>query len=399
MISIGIDVSKGKSTVCFLKPGGEVLKTPFEVSHTKNELNELADKIISYGEEARVVLENTGYYHWQVVKALVERGIFVTAVNPLKMKKFCSQNLRKVKNDRIDAIHIASFGLTYWHELTPMQKSSDTYRELLLLSRQYHSTVSLLIKAKLNLGNLLDQVMPGIKTVIKDEKKSPKLAAFVTKYKHFEYISSMGEARFVRNFCKWSQKQGYRVDHERQAKMVFTLVQNGIPVLPNTPTTKIVVLEALRRVHELENSRDIILAQMNELGKTLPEYSLISEMKCIGEGLTPRIIAEIGDVRRFHSKHALIAYAGIDAPPYQSGSFNATERHITKRGNKYLRKVIFEVSMSYIQHKPEGEPVFEFIEKKRSEGKCGKESMVAGMNKFLRIYYGKVTELYRNLEF
>ena len=240
--------------------------------------------------------------------------------------------------------------------------------------------------------------MPGIKSVIKDEKKSPKLAAFVTKYKHFEYISSMGEARFVRDFCKWSQKQGYRVDHERQAKEVFALVQNGIPVLPNTPTTKIVVLEALRRVHELENSRSIILAQMNELGKTLPEYSLISEMKCIGEGLTPRIIAEIGDVRRFHSKHALIAYAGIDAPPYQSGSFNATERHITKRGNKYLRKVIFEVSMSYIQHKPEGEPVFEFIEKKRSEGKCGKEAMVAGMNKFLRIYYGKVTELYRNLE-
>ena len=38
MISIGIDVSKGKSTVCFLKPGGEVLKTPFEVSHTKNAL-------------------------------------------------------------------------------------------------------------------------------------------------------------------------------------------------------------------------------------------------------------------------------------------------------------------------------------------------------------------------
>ena len=333
-----------------------------------------------------------------MVKALVERDIFVTAVNPLQMKKYCSQNLRKVKNDRSDAIQIASFGLANWHKLTPLQKSSDTYRELLLLSRQYHNAVSLLIKAKLNLGNLLDQIMPGIKTVIKDEKKSSKLAEFVKKYKHFEHISSMGETRFIRDFCKWSQKQGYRVDHERQAKMVFALVQNGIPVLPNTPTTKIVVLEALRRVHELENSRDIILAQMNELGKTLPEYSLISEMKCIGEGLTPRIIAEIGDVRRFHSKHALIAYAGIDAPPYQSGSFNATERHITKRGNKYLRKVIFEVSMSYIQHKPQGEPVFEFIEKKRSEGKCGKEAMVAGMNKFLRIYYGKVTELYRNLE-
>ena len=104
MISVGIDVSKGKSTVCFFKPGGEVLVTPFEVAHTKGELNELADKINSYGEEVRVVLENTGYYHWSVVKVLVDHGIFVSAVNPLKMKRFCSQNIRKVKNDRIDAI-------------------------------------------------------------------------------------------------------------------------------------------------------------------------------------------------------------------------------------------------------------------------------------------------------
>ena len=92
------------------------------------------------------------------------------------------------------------------------------------------------------------------------------------------------------------------------------------------------------------------------------------------------------------------SYRSPQFRPYQSGSYNATERHITKRGNKYLRKVIFEVCLSYIQHKPEGDPVYEFIEKKRSEGKCGKEALVAGINKFLRVYYGKVTELYRELE-
>ena len=113
MIIVGIDVSKGKSTVCFFKPGGEVLITPYEVTHTKDELGQLADRINSYGEEVRVVLENTGYYHWPVVKVLVDHGIFVSTVNPLKMKRFCSQNIRKVKNDRIDAIHIASYGLTY----------------------------------------------------------------------------------------------------------------------------------------------------------------------------------------------------------------------------------------------------------------------------------------------
>lgn len=67
--------------------------------------------------------------------------------------------------------------------------------------------------------------------------------------------------------------------------------------------------------------------------------------------------AEIGDVRRFHSKRALIAYAGIDAPPYQSGKFCANNRHISKRGNRYLRKTGYEVMQSYVMHKPANDPI------------------------------------------
>ena len=147
----------------------------------------------------------------------------------------------------------------------------------------------------------------------------------------------------------------------------------------------------------MEASRDAILTQMQALAKTLPEYSLVREMPCIGDTLAPRLIAEIGDVRRFHSKRALIAYAGIDAPPYQSGKFCANNRHISKRGNRYLRKTGYEIMQSYVMHKPANDPIFTFIEKKRGEGKSGKLAMVAGLNKFLRVYYGKVTELYRSL--
>ncbi len=185
--------------------------------------------------------------------------------------------------------------------------------------------------------------------------------------------------------------------YERLAKEIFALAQNGIPVLPNSISTKIAVKEAVRVIHEIEISRDTILTQMQELAKSLPEYSVVREMSCVGEVLAPRIIAEIGDVRRFYNKHSLIAYAGIDAPPYQSGSFCATERHISKRGNSYLRKTGYEIIQCLIQHKPVGDPVYDFIQKKRSEGKSGKEAMIAGLNKFLRIYYGKVTELYRNI--
>ena len=44
MLSIGIDVSKGKSTVCGMKPGGEIVYTPFEVQHTREGMSELVSQ-------------------------------------------------------------------------------------------------------------------------------------------------------------------------------------------------------------------------------------------------------------------------------------------------------------------------------------------------------------------
>lgn len=235
--------------------------------------------------------------------------------------------------------------------------------------------------------------MPGISNLLQNQKDNHKLTEFVDRYIHFETILNMGEKRFTADYCKWAKKMGYRFN-ERKAAEIFALAQNGIPSLPNSQSVKIAVREAIRVIHSTEESRNTILAQMQDLCKTLPEYSVVREMNCIGDVLAPRIIAEIGDVRRFRNKHALIAYAGIDAPPYQSGAFNASERKISKRGNSYLRKTGYEIMQSLIKHKPTGDPVYDFIQKKRSEGKCGKEAMIAGLNKFLRIYYGKVMELY-----
>ena len=397
MISVGIDVSKGKSTVCIMKPGGEVLKPPFEIVHNKEDLSSLVDILNSYEEDVKVVLENTGYYHWPVVNFLLEHNIFVCAVNALRMKKFCSQDIRRAKTDRIDSINIANFGITYWNELNPVMLSQDTYRELRLLSRQYYQKTTLLIKEKINFGMLCDQVMPGIQSVIYNHKSNRKLSNFALKYHHYDNILKMGENKFKSDYCKWAKKQGYR-NCEQTAQRIYALAQNGIPVLPNSLSTTIVVKEAARLLHSIEDSRNAILTQMQSLAKTLPEYQVVVDMACIGDVLAPRLIAEIGDIRRFYNKHSLIAYAGIDSPPFQSGSFYGTERHISKRGNKYLRKTAFEIMQSFIMHKPSNDPVFDYIEKKRSEGKCAKESMIAGMNKFLRIYYGKVSELYRNIE-
>lgn len=396
MISVGIDVSKGKSMVCIMKPGGEVLRSPFEMLHSMESILHLIKLINSYDEEVRVILENTGHYHLPVITLLVEKGIFTCCVNALLMKKFCSQSIRRAKTDKIDAVHIAQFGLTYWNKLSPVKPPEDIYRELKLLARQYYQIISILVKAKVSLSNLLDQTMPNIQTILQDSDNNHKLTEFVKRYYHYGHILKMGKSKFTSDYCKWSKKQGYRKS-EHLAAEIFAMAQNGIPVLPNSPTAKMVVLEAVRMIHEIETSRNTILTQMQNFAKTLPEYSIVRNMQCIGDTLAPRIIAEIGDIRRFKNRNSLIAYSGIDAPPYQSGAFNATERHISKRGNSYLRKTGYEIMQSLIKHKPIGDPVYDFICKKRLEGKCGKEAMIAGLNKFLRIYYGRISELYKEI--
>ena len=85
-----------------------------------------------------------------------------------------------------------------------------------------------------------------------------------------------------------------------------------------------------------------------------------------------------------------MAFAGIDAPPYQSGQMDVYSRSISKRGSSSLRRTLFLVVGIYLQNAPADEPVYQFMDRKRSEGKPYKVYMMASANKFLRIYYATV---------
>ena len=104
------------------------------------------------------------------------------------------------------------------------------------------------------------------------------------------------------------------------------------------------------------------------------------------------------DVRRFHSKKALVAFAGIDAPPYQSGQMDVRSRSISKRGSASLRRTLFLVMSVILQRAPMDEPVYQFMRKKHSEGKPYRVYMMASANKFLRIYYASVKAYLDSLE-
>ena len=397
MVSVGIDVSKGKSTVCLMRAFGEIVAGPMEITHVDSELKTLVKLIKSMGDEVKVVMEATGVYHLPMLTYLKENGIFTAVINPYQMKQYRVQGLRRVKTDKADSMVIAKYGVDNWDELKDFVSSEDKYRELTLLSRQYRHYMRIHVASLQELTHILDYTMPGIKKEFNSwepENGKNKLSDFVEKYWHYDNIRKKSERQFVESYLAWAKKKGYHRNQNKAAK-IYSMAKEGIPTLPAGQTTKMLVIQAIEVLRRVDETLNTILARMQEIAKTLPEYTVVRSMGGVGDVLAPKLIADIGDVRRFHSSKALIAYAGIDAPPYQSGQFIGTNRNISKRGSSAIRKTGYEVMRSLKSHPmPSDGVVYQFILKKEAEGKPKKVAKMAGLNKFLRIYYARVMEVY-----
>ena len=399
MISVGVDVSKGKSTVCILKPYGEIVCSPFEVQHVEKDLDDLDGLLKKLDGEIRVVMEATGIYHLPVLTFLEEKGYFVSVINPFAMKKYAKDNsIRGAKTDKLDSTIIANYGIDKWFKLQKHEGDEETYSELKLLGRRYRYYMELHVKALQELTHILDYTMPGIKKIFNswDEASGKdKLSDFAERFWHYDVIIEQSLDDFVEEYLVWAEEKKYHRSRSK-AETVYELASDGIPTLSSsTPSTKMLVQEAVSVLRAVDSSLSHILSRMKELAKSLPEYTTVRAMGGVGDVLAPKLIAEIGDVRRLHSAKALIAWAGIDPPPYESGQFVGSKRRITKRGSSTLRKVGYEVMRVLKSHKaPEDDAVYNYILKKESEGKDKKHAKIAGLNKFLRIYYARVMEVY-----
>ena len=150
--------------------------------------------------------------------------------------------------------------------------------------------------------------MPGIKTLLKgwnETNGKDKLGDFVEEYWHYDNITKKSEEQFIESYIKWTKEKGYHQSQDKAAK-IYTLAKEGIPTVPSdNPSTKMLVREAVRVLREIDNTLMTILTKMQALAKSLPECPVVRAMGGVGNVLAPKLIAEIGDVRRFHSGKAL----------------------------------------------------------------------------------------------
>ena len=394
MNAVGIDVSKGKSMVAALRPMGEVALLPREFLHTELGLEQMVDAILMLGEDTRVIMEATGRYHEPVAAALHEYGIYVCVLNPLLIKQSGGGSLRKVKTDKADAMKIAKYGLDNWtklREYTPM----DTVRQQLkLCSRQYDLYMKTAVSLQNNLISLTDKTFPGVNELFSSPERADghqKWVDFVMTFWHCDCICRVSEKAFTERYEKWCRRKGYHFSAEK-ALDIYAGSCGHFTTLPKNSNTKSLITTAAQQLLAAKVTIAAMRDEMDRLAKLLPEYDTVRAMYGVGRTTAAQLMAEIGDVRRFPKRSSIVGFAGVDPGVDDSGKHSASSVPTTKRGSSHLRKTLFQIICTYLKKAPADEPVYQFLDKKRAEGKPYFVYMTAAQNKFLRIYYARVKE-------
>ena len=341
-------------------------------------------------------MEATGHYHEPVLKAFLDAGIFVSAVNPSLIKRHDSDEnpLRKVKSDPADARKIGKYALDKWEYLRQHSAMDTTREQLKTLNTQFHFLMQQKVALKNNLISLLDLTYPGANDLFASPVRSDgseKWIDYVHSFWHVDCVRKIGLKAFTERYRNFCLHHGYIFQPDKPEEL-FNAAKELVAVVPKDPVYKQLILGDIEQLNTVSKQIEAFRQTMNELASTLPEYDTVMSMHGVGTTYGPQLMAEIGDISRFDHRSAITAFAGVDPGVNQSGTMNQQSNRASKHGDPRLRKTLFQIMSTLLQLAPSDDPVYLFMMKKKSEEKPYQVYMTAGANKFLRIYYGKVKE-------
>lgn len=217
--------------------------------------------------------------------------------------------------------------------------------------RQYNQYIKLKVNLKNNLIAFLDRTFPGINTLFKsaprDTDGHEKWVDFAGKFWHRKYICGNSEKAFISQYRKWCAKAGDRFSAEMTVS-IYPYDASQVNTLPMTNAIKCLVTHAVAQLNTIIETISVTQHEMLTLFSQLPEYPVVMRIFGVDPVLGSQLMAEIGDVCRFTHKGALVAFAGVNAPPCQSGSFGSKSRHISKRVSQTAQ----DAFPSHVHHYP-----------------------------------------------
>ena len=379
MILFGIDIGKPKHTFSIVdKETGEILMDPTDIKNNSEGLNFLLSKLKTYKkEEILIGIEDTGHYHFAILKKLLDSKYKVALINPIATDMTRKLQGGISKNDNLDSLTICdvigSNSRKKPYRITTVDRF-DLYEQR-QLTRHHHT-----LKEELNvycnrLQKCIDIVFPEFNSLFKGRYGN----VYMDILKNYSSANEISNTD-VRNLRKLFEVEGRGRRIELTAEQLKTAAKNSIGISS--------IAEEVQIKH-LVNQIELIKTQLKEIDKKIEEFSRklnspILTIPGISHFSGTSILSELGNIDNFSCVAKIIKFAGVAPYEYESSQYRAEHMRITKKGSKYLRKTLFQIIRPVIQNNK----VFQdYYNLKRSQGKghlCAEGHCV---RKLIRIIY------------
>lgn len=358
MFYLGIDIGKNTHVASLVDDKKKVIFKAFSFSNSIDGAESLILKLEAFKNELEVAMEATGHYWLSLYSYLVEKNFTVRVINPIQTDGWRQGiEIRKRKTDVIDSLLIAD--LLRYGDFVETSLSNEDYLSLRNLSRFRSYLISSIGDLKRKTIALLDQVFPEYASSFSNifGKTSKEILSNFSTPSDFEDINSDDLNTFLESVSKKNYASKKIDELSKKASSSF-----GINFCLDSFSLQIkMLIEQIsfiqNQVSNVENEIEVLLEELNSPITTIPG---------IGSVNAATILGEIGDIKRFSNPSKLVAYAGLDASVSQSGEYESTYNHMSKRGSPYLRRALFQSAL----RSEFCDPVFsDYYQKKISEGK------------------------------
>lgn len=384
---LSVDVAKNKSMIMLMNNDGEILIDSKEIKHNLEEFEKVKEEIKEINpENLTVFMESTGIYHLPVERYFKENGFNTLVINSLTTKNNYD-TIRKTKTDKKDCYRLAKLFFVNEVEYHHLSKK-DLYANLKAMTRQYFYLTQVNVSCKNRYKRLINICFPELEEIFKSSRIYEETALnFIKAFPHAYIVKEKRIDALYNNLYKTNSRHDYY--YKRLAHQIKDIASNSYPGIDkehsdvkNLSDMAGILQENIKTINELKE-------KMIETAKQSPYFEIINSFYGIGEVLTAELLGELGDITRFDTHKQLIAFCGLDPTIIQSGKSINVHGAISKRGNKYARWILFNISQMVVKlgHQCPEHPVYNYYLMKKAEGKHYYENLTACSTKILRMLY------------
>ena len=359
MYIVGIDIGKNHHEASIVSPEGKQIGRSLRFATTHKGADSLMSFIFkNIGNSPCVFgMEATGHYWYPIYSFIKAKGYTIYVINPIQSDSLRKMYIRQTKNDSIDSFLIAE--VIRFGQFGTTSMADENILAMRQLCRYRDSVISSRTEIKLRIGTIMEQIFPEYEKQFSSLWVSTSMG-ILEKYLTPENIENapideLFEIIKDKSHNKLTMKKAISIREAASDTFGIKIAQDAFSFQ---------LKQLIDRMNFLDKQIEALDIEIMKYYEQFDCY--LHTIPGIGMIATATILAEIGDIHRFKSSSALVAFAGIDPTVRQSGEFNSTHNHMSKRGSPYLRHAIFLAATTCSFH---NSPLNAYYKKKRDQGK------------------------------